>query len=665
MGVSDLSPNSLFPCLYKSVKLTTHNKPILIFSFRQINQFNKVEVPNFLKQRKLLECSQKIISVKNSNNLESIMLFCAENGHIEEAELFWDEIQPNVHLVSTLIIAYAKIGELDKISGILNQLKCRRFSWLPQVYSLAIKCFGVQGHLDLMEQTLNDMVSMGFPVDSITGQGKGLTFWAPNINIFRDPRWGRGQETPGEDPLLTAKYGVSYVRGLQGYTFNGDKISEQLQASACCKHFTAHDLDNWHGITRYTFDAEVSKQDLADTFQPPFQSCVEEARASSIMCAYNRVNGIPSCAHYDFLTETARGQWHFDGYIVSDCNAVPIIYQQQGYAQTPEDAVADVLNAGMDVECGSFTPRYTKSALEQKKIAEEEIDRGLSNLFSVRMRLGLFNGDPRKKGSFGKIGPEQVCSEEHQNLALEAARNSIVLLKNSNNILPLLKEKTSSLAVIGPNADSSQVLLGNYEGFPCKNTTILEALQGYIDGIKYHPGCNAVECSSAEVEQAVDIAKEVDYVVLVMGLDQTQEREKMDRVDLVLPGKQQNLISSVAQAAKKPVVLVLLCGGPVDISLSRDDDKVGSILWAGYPGEAGGLALAEIIFGDHNPGLLEPRVAVAATSLSHLIRVWYAVFQPSSNSDHNFYERERGTPGMMMIMVMMKCFSSYRCFKYV
>ena len=254
------------------------------------------------------------------------------------------------------------------------------------------------------------------------------------------------------------------------------------------------------------------------------------------------------------------------------------------------------------MECGSFTPRYTKSALEQKKIAEEEIDRGLSNLFSVRMRLGLFNGDPRKKGSFGKIGPEQVCSEEHQNLALEAARNSIVLLKNSNNILPLLKEKTSSLAVIGPNADSSQVLLGNYEGFPCKNTTILEALQGYIDGIKYHPGCNAVECSSAEVEQAVDIAKEVDYVVLVMGLDQTQEREKMDRVDLVLPGKQQNLISSVAQAAKKPVVLVLLCGGPVDISLSRDDDKVGSILWAGYPGEAGGLALAEIIFGDHNPG---------------------------------------------------------------
>ncbi|KAL2920504.1 putative beta-D-xylosidase 7 [Bienertia sinuspersici] len=388
------------------------------------------------------------------------------------------------------------------------------------------------------------------------GQGKGLTFWAPNINIFRDPRWGRGQETPGEDPQLAAKYGVSYV----------------------------------------------SKQDMADTFQPPFQSCVEQGRASSIMCAYNRVNGIPSCAHYDFLTETARGLWHFDGYIVSDCNAVPIIYEQQGYAKTPEDAVAAVLNAGMDVECGSYTQRYSKSALDHKKVTEKEIDRALNNLFSVRMRLGLFDGDPRKKEYFGKFGPEKVCSEEHQNLTLEAAKNSIVLLKNANNLLPLSKAKTKSLALIGPNADSSQVLLGNYEGFPCKNMTILEAFKSYVDNIKYHSGCNAVECSSAEVEKVVEIVKEVDFVVLVMGLDQTQEREKLDRVDLVLPGKQQSLIASVAEAAKRPVVVVLLCGGPVDISRTRDDDKVGSILWGGYPGEAGGVAIAQIIFGEHNPG---------------------------------------------------------------
>ncbi|KAH9608566.1 hypothetical protein KSS87_004104, partial [Heliosperma pusillum] len=436
------------------------------------------------------------------------------------------------------------------------------------------------------------------------GQGKGLTFWAPNLNIFRDPRWGRGQETPGEDPYLTSAYGVFYVRGLQGYTFRGTKSSEHLQTSACCKHFTAHDLDNWHGMTRYMFDAKVTKQDMADTFQPPFESCVKQGHASSIMCAYNRVNGIPSCAHYDFLTGTAREQWHFDGYIVSDCNAVPIIYQQQGYAKTPEDAVAAVLNAGMDVECGSYTPKYSKSALVQSKITEQQIDRALKNLFSVRMRLGLFDGDPRNDISFGKIGPSQVCSDDHQNLALEAARNSIVLLKNADNLLPLPKNSASSFAVIGPNANSLEVLLGNYEGFPCKTMTILEAVQSCMKGVNvsYHPGCDSVECSSAHIEEVVAIVKEVDYVILVMGLDQTQEREKLDREDLVLPGEQQRLISSVAEASKRPVVLVVLCGGPVDISLARDNEKVGGILWTGYPGEAGPLALADVIFGDHNPG---------------------------------------------------------------
>ncbi|XP_074291418.1 putative beta-D-xylosidase 7 [Silene latifolia] len=436
------------------------------------------------------------------------------------------------------------------------------------------------------------------------GQGKGLTFWAPNLNIFRDPRWGRGQETPGEDPYLTSAYGVSYVRGLQGYSDRGLKYSEHLQTSACCKHFTAHDLDNWHGMTRYMFDAKVTRQDMADTFQPPFESCVKQGHASSIMCAYNRVNGVPSCAHYDFLTGTAREQWHFDGYIVSDCNAVPIIYQQQGYAKTPEDAVAAVLNAGMDVECGSYTPQYSKSALVQNKTTEQQIDRALKNLFSVRMRLGLFDGDPRNDKFYGKIGPTRVCSDAHQNLALEAARNSIVLLKNADNLLPLAKNATSSFAVIGPNANSFEVLLGNYEGFPCKTMTILEAVQSCMKGvnISYHPGCDSVECSSAHIEEAVEIVKEVDYVILVMGLDQTQEREKLDREDLVLPGEQQKLISSVAEASKNPVVLVVICGGPVDISLARDNEKVGGILWAGYPGEAGPLALADVIFGDHNPG---------------------------------------------------------------
>ncbi|KAK3002475.1 hypothetical protein RJ639_022119, partial [Escallonia herrerae] len=434
------------------------------------------------------------------------------------------------------------------------------------------------------------------------GQAMGMTFWAPNINVFRDPRWGRGQETPGEDPLVTGRYAVSYVRGIQGDSLRGGKLKDgHLQASACCKHFTAYDLDSWTGVNRFGFDAHVTKQDMADTYQPPFQNCVEQGQASGIMCAYNRVNGVPNCADYNLLSKTARGQWGFQGYIASDCDAVAIIHDVQGYAKLPEDAVVDVLTAGMDVNCGSYLKKYTKSAVQQKKLSESAIDRALHNLFTVRMRLGLFNGSPNEQ-LMGNIRPDQVCTQENQDLALEAARNGIVLLKNSARLLPLLRTEAMSLAVIGPNANVTQTLLGNYEGPPCKNVTILQALQGYMKNTMYHQGCNAVNCTSVAINEAVNIAKNTDYVLLVMGLDQSQERESHDRVDLVLPGKQKSLILSVAKATKKPIVLVLLSGGPIDVSFAKDHKKIGSILWAGYPGEAGGIAIAEIIFGDQNPG---------------------------------------------------------------
>lgn len=430
-----------------------------------------------------------------------------------------------------------------------------------------------------------------------------MTFWAPNINIFRDPRWGRGQETPGEDPLVVGKYAVSYVRGVQGDSFEGGKlkVGGRLQASACCKHFTAYDLDNWKSVTRFGFDARVSEQDLADTYQPPFKSCVQQGQASGIMCAYNRVNGVPSCADYNLLTKVARGQWDFHGYITSDCDAVSIIRDVQGYAKTPEDAVGDVLKAGMDVNCGSYLKDHTKSAVQQKKLDVSEIDRALHNLFSIRMRLGLFDGSPLEQ-PYGNIGPDQACSKEHQALALEAAQDGIVLLKNSGRLLPLPKSKAISLAVIGPNANASETLLGNYHGRPCKSITPLKALQGYAKYTNYEAGCDTVKCPQATINKAVEAAKAADYVVLIMGLDQSQEREAHDRRHLGLPGKQQELISSVAKAAKKPVILVILSGGPVDITPAKYDKKIGGIFWAGYPGEAGGIALAEIIFGDHNPG---------------------------------------------------------------
>ncbi|KAL2339885.1 hypothetical protein Fmac_007825 [Flemingia macrophylla] len=436
------------------------------------------------------------------------------------------------------------------------------------------------------------------------GQAMGLTFWAPNINLFRDPRWGRGQETPGEDPLLTSRYAVSFVRGLQGDSFSGAKLRGHLLASACCKHFTAYDLDNWKAVNRFRFDARVSLQDLSDTYQPPFQSCVQQGRASGIMCAYNRVNGVPNCADFNLLTQTARKQWDFRGYITSDCGAVALIHDQQGYAKSPEDAVADVLRAGMDVECGSYLTEHAKSAVLQKKLAMSQIDRALHNLFSIRMRLGLFDGNPARL-PFGLIGPNHVCSKDHQYLALEAARNGIVLLKNTAALLPLPKTSpTISLAVIGPNANTSPLtLLGNYAGPPCNYITILQGFQHYVKNAVYHPGCDGgPKCSSAQIDQAVEVSKKVDYVVMVMGLDQSEEREERDRIHLDLPGKQLELINSVAEASKKPVILVLLCGGPIDISSAKYNHKVGGILWAGYPGELGGIALAQIIFGDHNPG---------------------------------------------------------------
>ncbi|THU57495.1 hypothetical protein C4D60_Mb03t04140 [Musa balbisiana] len=432
------------------------------------------------------------------------------------------------------------------------------------------------------------------------GQAEGLTFWSPNVNIFRDPRWGRGQETPGEDPMTASKYAVYFVRGLQGDSFRGGS-SGQLKASACCKHYTAYDMDNWKGNSRYTFDARVTAQDMEDTYQPPFRSCIKQGRATCVMCSYNRVNGVPTCADYNLLSKTARGLWGFNGYIASDCDAVALIYGADGYAKSAEDAVADVLKAGMDLNCGDYVQKYAGSAVKEGKLSESEINRALHNLFSLRMRLGLFNGSPKQQAS-GTIFANQICSKEHQDLALEAAQDGIVLLKNTANLLPLARSNVTSLGVIGPNANVVYKLLGNYGGPPCKGITPLGALQTYVGSTRYVAGCDSAACTSSSINDAVQLAKSVDYVIMFMGLDQDQEREDLDRVDLVLPGMQQTLISNVAGAAKRPIILVLLSGGPVDITFAKLDGRIGGILWAGYPGEAGGLAIARIIFGEHNPG---------------------------------------------------------------
>ncbi|MED6128823.1 hypothetical protein PIB30_101642, partial [Stylosanthes scabra] len=303
------------------------------------------------------------------------------------------------------------------------------------------------------------------------GQG-GLTFWCPNVNVFRDPWWGRGQETPGEDPMLVSAYASEFVRGLQGASSSHDH--GLLLTSACCKHFTAYDLDKWANFTKYNFNALVTQQDLEDTYLPPFPTCIQQGRATCLMCSFNQVNGVPACANQDLLG-LARSNWGFQGYITSGCDAVATVYEYHKFAKSPEDAVADALRAGVDINCGTYMLRHTQSAIKQGKVEKEELDRALFNLFSVQLRLGMFDGDPRK-GQFGKLGPWNVCTTEHTTLALEAARQGIVLLKNENKILPLDRDFITSLAVIGPMATETK-LGGDYSGIACSSRSIYEELK--------------------------------------------------------------------------------------------------------------------------------------------------------------------------------------------
>ncbi|CAA6657838.1 unnamed protein product [Spirodela intermedia] len=442
----------------------------------------------------------------------------------------------------------------------------------------------------------------------------GLTFWAPNVNLFRDPRWGRGQETAGEDPMLASAFAVEYVQSLQGgwspqrHLGGGHRAGNQakrsllgsgdggedgdspLMLSACCKHYAAYDLEAWGNFSRYTFNALIFPDEGDGAghgrhVSAPLPELRPRGGASCLMCSYNEVDGVPSCASRELL-QLARDEWGLQGYITSDCNAVATIYEYQRYAATPEDAVSDALTAGVDINCGGYYTTYAESAINQGKLREEDVDRALVNLFSVQIRLGLFDGDPAE-GPFGELGPRHVCSAEHQGLAMEAARQGIVLLKNKGNFLPLRSGDVASLAVVGPAAKSSNstIIGGGYTGIPCKRRSLYEGLQAFVREALFASGCPSA-----------------DAVVVVAGLDMTQEDEDHDRVSLLLPGKQEDLVNVVAAASKLPIVLVLMGGGPLDVSFAKEDPRIASILWIGYPGEAGGRALAEVIFGEFNPG---------------------------------------------------------------
>lgn len=434
---------------------------------------------------------------------------------------------------------------------------------------------------------------------------QGLTFWTPNINIFRDPRWGRGQETYGEDPFLTGKLAVQFVKGLQG------DDPKYFKAIATLKHYVVHSGPE---PERHSFDAVTDERDFRETYLPQFEMGIMEGKAYSVMCAYNRYNGETCCGSDDLLNGILRLEFGFDGYVVSDCGAINDIYRGHKAVATAAEASALAVKSGTDLECGTAY-RNLKESLEKNMISEKDIDVAVKRLFTARFRLGMF--DPPEMVKWTSIPYSVNDSEQNKILARETALKSIVLLKNANNLLPLKKD-IGTVAVIGPNADQSFVLLGNYNGTPSDPVTplrgITEKLQG-ISEVIYAQGCNwaagLTDQKPAEElkAEALEAAKKANVVIMCMGITPRLEGEEMrvsidgfrggDRTRLDLPDVQQDLIKEI-YALGKPVVLVLLNGSA--LALNWENDNIPAIVETWYGGQAAGQALADVIFGDYNPG---------------------------------------------------------------
>ncbi len=431
---------------------------------------------------------------------------------------------------------------------------------------------------------------------------KGLTFWSPNVNIFRDPRWGRGQETYGEDPYLTSRLGVAYVEGLQG----DDK--ETLKSAACAKHFAVHSGPE---AVRHEFNAVATKKDMAETYLPAFKACVQEAGVEAVMGAYNRTNGEPCCGSKTLMQDILRDEWKFEGHYVSDCWAIKDFHENHMVTHTMEESAALALKSGCDINCG-VTYLYLLKALEQGLVTEEEITEAAVRAFTTRYLLGLFDGS-----KYDDIPYEKVECEAHLEVAQQLTRESVVLLKN-DGILPLGTSAGQTIGVIGPNAGSREALVGNYHGTSSRYITVLEGIQdkvGHSHGrVLYSEGSHLFKdrvenlaWENDRVAEAVIVAKHSDVVVLCVGLNETLEGEEGDtgnsyasgdKADLLLPEPQRKLMEAVF-AVGKPVIVCLMAGSAID--LSEAQDKAAAVLQLWYPGARGGKAVADILFGDCSP----------------------------------------------------------------
>jgi beta-glucosidase len=433
----------------------------------------------------------------------------------------------------------------------------------------------------------------------------GLTFWTPNINLFRDPRWGRGQETYGEDPFLTGRLAVAFITGLQG------NDPRYVKALACAKHFAVHSGPE---PTRHVFNAVPSEQDFYDSYLPHFEAAVREAHVGAVMSAYNRVYGESATSSPLLLTELLREKWGFQGHVVSDCDAVSDIWATHRIVPTPEEAAARAIKAGCDLNCGDQYYALSR-ALTKNLLTIQDIDQALHHILSARFRLGMF--DPDALVPYAQIPMSEVDSPAHAALALKSAEESIVLLKNSG-VLPLERSRLKRLAVIGANADVIPMLLGNYNGTPSHPVTILQGIKeaaGPGIEVVMAAGCplalkkgDSPAAHSAEFTAAMELARTADAIVYVGGIDPKLEGEEMpvdyegftggDRTRIELPAVQTALLQAL-QTTGRPVVFVN-CSGSA-IAMPWEAGNLPAILQAWYPGQAGGTAVARVLFGDCSP----------------------------------------------------------------
>lgn len=434
---------------------------------------------------------------------------------------------------------------------------------------------------------------------------KGLTYWAPNVNIFRDPRWGRGHETYGEDPYLTSRLGVRFIQALQG----DDPV--YMKAAACAKHFAVHSGPEGE---RHYFNAVASKQDMYETYLPAFKACVQEGKVEAVMGAYNRTNGEPCCGSKTLLQDILREEWGFEGHVVSDCWAVRDFHENHHVTNAPVESVTMAMNHGCDLNCGCTYPHLVQ-AVREGRVDEKRINEAVINLFTTRMKLGMFE----EPGTvpFDSIPYTENDTPEHNRINEKISEKTLVLLKNEGGLLPLNKNNMKTIGVIGPNANSRAALVGNYEGTASRYVTVLEGIQDYVGDdvrVMYSEGCALFKDRVCVLSEPNDRLAEVkgvceasDVVIVCLGLDATLEGEEGDtgnefasgdKPDLNYPGLQ-NEILKAAYESGKPVVLVSLTGSAMDLSWA--DEHIPAIVQAWYPGSRGGEAVARLLFGECSP----------------------------------------------------------------